>query len=193
MRKFEQAAATLCLGLAGLWAGVGHAQTAASAPSAAKQQLVAQVVKLMQPGVEQLARSLAEEPARQLMQRAAPVIATVLAEKREALAHDIEADARKYTDESVPLVRERALALAPAAVGAILAERFSEAELRDLIAVLESPVNRKYLGLSAEMQRALTEKLVASAKEAVEPKVRALDESIAARLTVARAASAPSR
>ncbi len=172
-----------------LAAGV-QAQTAPT-----KKDLVAKVLLLQQPAIEQaaqaLAQALAERPALQMLQQAGMALQSqVPADKREAVAKEIQAEAKKYADEAVPLVRERAVKLAPSTVGALLEEKFSEDELKQLIAIIESPVNRKFLQLGGEMQNALIDKLVAETQSAVEPKVKALEQAIGKRLAQAIPASA---
>lgn len=150
-----------------------------------KKELVQKVMTLQQPAIEALARQLVEEPAARLMQQAAQVLQQrVAAERREAVGKEIQADLQKYAAEAMPIVRERALKLAPSTVGSLIEERFSEDELRQLIAILESPVNRKYQGLGVEMQRALGQKLVAESRSAVEPKLQALEKTVAQRLGI---------
>lgn len=156
-----------------------------SAPaSAAKKDLVARLLKLQQPGIEGLGRTLAEEPAKQvvLSVQASGVVQRVPADKREALGKEIDAELRKYVDEAVPLVRDRAVALAPSTMGPILEQRFTEDELRQLIALLESPLNAKFQAVAGEMQKTLGEKLVAETKGAVEPKVQALRQAVSGRI-----------
>ena len=165
------------------------------AQTTAKKELVAKVLLLQQPAIEQAAQALAERPALQMLQQAGMALQSQLpADKREAVAKEIQAEAKKYADEAVPLVRERAVKLAPSTVGALLEEKFNEDELKQLIAIIESPVNRKFLQLGGEMQNALIDKLVAETQSAVEPKVKALEQAIGKRLAQAipsAAASAP--
>ena len=129
------------------------------------------------------------------MQQAGAALQRLPAERREAVALDIQADMRKYAEETVPLVRERAIKLTPSTIGALLEERFTEDELKQIIGILESPVNRKFQAAAPDMQRALGEKLVAEVRPLVEPKLRALDQSVGKRLglTPAGAASAPKK
>ncbi len=161
-----------------------------------KKELVTKVLLLQQPAIEQAAQALAERPAAQMMQQAGIALQSqVAADKREAIAKEIQADVKKYVDETVPMVRERAVKIAPTTVGALLEEKFSEEELKQLIAIIESPVNRKFLQLGGDMQKALLDKLIAETQASVEPKVRALEQSIGKRLGLsapaAAAASAP--
>lgn len=114
------------------------------------------------------------------------------AEKREAVAKEIQGDFKKYTDEAVPIVRERAVKLAPSTIGAVLEEKFTEDELKQILATLESPVNRKFQALGGEMQRSLGEKLVADTRPVIEPKLQTLERSIARRLGIEPPAAAGS-
>lgn len=179
-----------------LTAALVAAATTLAAPAQAqapqgKKELVARVLQLQQPGIEAMARGLAEQPALQLMQQAGQALQRLPAERREAVAKDIEADLRKYAEEAVPLVRDRALKAAPTTIGPLLEERLSEDELRQVIAMLESPVIKKFQGMAGDMQRVLTEKVVADSKADIEPKVRAVQATVAKRLGVPPAASAP--
>lgn len=153
--------------------------------SSAKKELVARILKAQQPAIEAMARGLAEEPALRLLQRASQALPQrVAADKQQAVAQEIESDAKKYVDETVPLVRDRALKLAPVTIGTMLEEKFSEDELKQVVAALESPAFVKFQQAGGELQKALLEKVVAEMRPAVEPKVKALELTIAKRLGV---------
>ena len=156
----------------------------------AKKELVTKILKLQQPGIEAMARGLTEEPAARLWGRAAQALPQrIPAEKQEAVATEIQADIKKYVDDTVPLVRDRAVRLAPSTVGALLEEKFTEDELKQVLAMLENPVYLKFQLHGGDMQKALADKLVTDARPQVEPRVRALEESIARRLGVTGGAS----
>lgn len=185
-------------------AGFAQAQTTApattaSAPAAAaalpsspaKKELIARVLVLQQGAIEQTAQSIVERPAMQLQQQAGMALQTrVPPEKREAAAKNVQADLKKYVDETGPMVRQQAVKLAPSTVGALLEEKFSEAELKELIGIMESPVNRKFTQMGADLQKALGEKLVAQTQATVAPKVKALEAAIVAHLGLPSAPSA---
>jgi hypothetical protein len=161
--------------------------------SPAKKDLVAKILQLQQPAIESVARALAEQPAALLIQRAGTVMQTrTPPDKRDAIAREIQADVRKYVEEAVPLVRDRALKLAPAAIGTMLDERFTEEELVQLIAIIESPVNRKFQQMGGEMQKSLQDRLVAETKGLMEPKIKALELAVAGRLGIPVSAPAAS-
>ena len=115
----------------------------------------------------------------------------VAADRREVLGREIEADLRKYVEETGPLVRDRAVKLAPSTIAPMLEDRFSEDELRQIIAMLESPVNRRFQQTFPEMQRALAEKLVAEMRTDIETRARALEQTVGKRLNPTPAAPAP--
>ena len=171
----------------------------ALAPSAwaqSKTELAQKIVQMQQPAVEGMARQLVEMPAAQLLQQAGPVLQQkIAADKRDAMAQEIQADARKYVDDTLPVVRDRALKLAPDVLGPLLESKLSEDELRQVLQTLqqiESPAFRKYSAMGQDLQRALTEKLVADTRGSVEPKVKAFQDSVGKRLGVsAKPASAP--
>jgi uncharacterized protein len=178
---------------AGATPGTAWSQAATTAPatSASKKEQIAKLLSLQAPGIEQLATQIAQQPAIQLMQQAGAVVQRLPEDKREALARDIDADVKKYVDSAVPVVRSRATELAPLTVGALLDERFSEQELREIVATLESPTWRKFQGAANDMQRAIVERLVADTRPTVDPKVQALQKSIGDRLRAAAPAPAP--
>lgn len=168
---------------------LAHAQQTPAAPAAAsspaKKELVARILKLQQPAIDTMAVSLARQPLGPLLERAdAALQARVPADKREAVAKAIQADTRKYLEETVPLVRERATRIAPATVGPLLEERFTEDELKQVLAMLESPVLAKFQATGVDIQRALAEKVVADTRGQVEQKFRGLEETMAKRLGV---------
>ncbi len=159
--------------------------------SVAKNELVVKILQLQRPAIEGLATVLAQQPAQQMMQQAGIALQTRIdKDKREAIAKEIQGDLKKYADEVVPLVRERAVKLAPASIGVLLEEKFSEDELRELIKIMESPVNKKFAQLNGDMQKTLSEKLVAETRSLVAPKVQALEQSVAKRLGITPAAPA---
>ena len=178
-------------------AALAHAQTVAPATpsSPAKKELVQKLMTLQQPGIEGLARNLVEQPAMAMLQAAGRALPNVPADKREAVGKSIETDIKKYVDEATPIVRERAVKLAPSTIGAAMEEKFTEDELKQLIAWLESPVNKKYAQLGPEIQNGFTQKLVAEARPTIEPKIQALEAKVRASLGAppAGAASAPAK
>jgi hypothetical protein len=180
-----------------LAAFAAQAQTTATS-SPAKKELVARILKVQQPAIEGMARALVEQPAAELMSSAAQALPVRVAkDKQEAVARDIQGDIQKYMDDAVPMVQRRAVTLAPSTVGALLEERFTEDELKQIASTLENPAFTKFQRMGEDMQKTLGERLIADTRPSIEPKVLALEQSIGQRLGVAPnqqgAAPAPAR
>jgi len=160
-------------------ASLAHAQPASAPVSPAKKALVDKLLQLQQPGIEVFARNLLQMPAMRMMQEAGLALQRQVApDKREAVGKQIEAEMKKFMDESVPLVRERAIKIAPSTIGPFLEEKFSEDELKQLIAWFESPVNKKYQEIGPQMQNAFVQKLTAESAPVIDPKLQALDAKL---------------
>jgi hypothetical protein len=174
--------ASALVAIAGLGlAGTTPAQTSTPAPSsAAKKELVQRLMRLQQSDVEGFARSVVERPAAQMMREAGLALQQQAApqEKREAQARAIEAEVKKYVDEAYPIVRDRALKLAPSTIGPVFEARMTEEELRQLVGWLESPTAKKYQSLAVELRNNFSQKLVAEMPAVLDPKLMVLDGKI---------------
>jgi hypothetical protein len=134
------------------------------------------------PGIEAMAKSIAEQPAIQLTMAARQAFGNVPQDKRESVAKAIDADLKKYTDEAVPLLRDRAIKLSPSVIGTEIENNFNEAELKQLIEWMESPVTKRFNSLAPGMQRTLGEKLVTDTRGQIEPKLKTLENAMARQL-----------
>lgn len=160
--------------------GATLAAAASGAWAQDKAALIKQFIELQRPGVEALARGLVEEASLPIARAGAGYLQTQVPEaKREAAGKAADVELKKYIDETYPLVRDKAVQLAPSALTPVLEQNFSEDELRQLVAWISSPVSKKYQEINPQLQNALTEKVVAETRAAVEPKLRALDTNVA--------------
>ncbi|MBS0445464.1 MAG: DUF2059 domain-containing protein [Proteobacteria bacterium] len=190
-------------------AAAAFAQTPASAPPAAsasapaplpsspaKKELVKKLLALQQPGIENIARNMVERPAMAMMQQASQILQTqVPPEKREATGKAIQAELKAYDDEAVAVARDRAIKLAPSTIGAEMEARFTEDELKAIVAWFESPISKKYQQNAADVQDGFMRKLSADVGPVLQPKLQNLEEKTRVALglpaTPADAASAP--
>ncbi len=169
------------------------AMATAAAPTFAqsKKELVNRLLLLQQPGVEAMAKQLAERPAIQMTLSARQAFANVPQDKRDAVAKSIDAELKKYTDEAVPLLRERAIKLAPSTIGTELETNFNESELKQLIEWLESPVIKRFQTIAPQMQNTLAEKLVNETRGPIEAKLKTLETAMARHLGLPPPGAAP--
>jgi len=162
---------------AGAWA-------AAAPVPPAKQALVDKVLALW--NIDGIGESMLQQPvgnavnqARAMLQgRAAP-------DKRDAAMADIVKEAKAFMADATPITRASADKLIKTSLAPMLAERFSEDELKQLIAILESPVKKKFEGMVPEMQKTLGEGVAADTRAVIDPKLQALQEKIGLRLRAA--------
>jgi len=179
MRRLS-ACALIALAALGV-AGTAAAQAPPATPtSPAKKELIQRLLRLQQSDVEGFARTVVERPAAQMMREAGMALQQQSApqEKREASARAIEAEVKKYVDEAYPIVRDRALKLAPSTIGPVFEARMTEDELKQLIAWLESPTAKKYQSLAVDLRNTFSQKLVAEMPAVLDPKLIALDGKI---------------
>ena len=133
-------------------AACAGAQAQPASASPAKKELIAKILKMQQPGIEAMSRNLLERSASDLLARVAPaVVQRVPEDKHDAVAKEIEADARKYVNDLAPVLRSQAVRLGPSTVGAFLDEKFTEEELKQVAAMIESPVYAKFQSLGGDM------------------------------------------
>jgi hypothetical protein len=166
--------------------------TTTTAPSPAKKELVQRILRLQQAEIEGVARALVERPAAQMMQEAGLAMQRQFTpDKREAIGKQIEAEVRKYVDDAYPVVRERALKIAPTTFGVALETKMSEDELKTLLAWLESGTNKKYQQVALEARNGFVQQVMQDAGPIVQPKLVALDARVRVILGVPPASAAP--
>lgn len=144
----------------------------------AKKELAQKIVQQQKAAFEAMGASMAGQLSTQLMQMAGQGIARASADKREALAADTKAEVKKFYDDASAVMREQAWRVAPTVVGTQLEEKFSEEELKTLLAWLESPVSRKFQQVAVDMQKAMSQKILEDTKPAIQPKLKALEETL---------------
>ena len=166
-------AASLCL---------AQATPSQGTSSPAKQALLQKALQLQQPGIEGIGNSLANQTANQVLQLAGQAMGRVPADKREAVGAELQGEVRKFYDDIAPILQAAAVKLAPATMGPAMDQKFTEEELKVLVAWLESPVNRKYQQFAGESQQALGQQLVAETRPQIEPKMKALEQVMGAKL-----------
>jgi uncharacterized protein len=151
---------------------------AARAPLSKKDQ-IKKLLELQRPGFEGIAKGLIEQPAVPFLQAAARTIQAQLPPaKHEAIRKAVGERIRRYVSEAYPLLRDRALKLAPSVVGVVLEEKFTADELQQIIDWYESPVNKKYLRYTSEIQPEFVQKLVADGRALIDPKLQGLEKDV---------------
>jgi uncharacterized protein len=180
--------------------GTAHAATAATPPATAaasaapaaaaaaippaKQVLIDKILTLWH--MENVGLSMLQAPVSDAVAQAKAVLqGRVTDDKRDAALSDVVNEARKFMEETTPTVRNSALKLIPSKVAPLLAARFSEDELKQMIVILESPVKQKFEALLPELQKSLGEAVAADSGPVINPKLQDLKQRIGMRLRAA--------
>jgi hypothetical protein len=163
-----------------LAAGAAAAQPAGDE----KQKLVQHALSLWH--VEETAIAMVQRPALDALQQSRIALqGRVSAQKQEATLKDIATDVQKYVDEATPVVRDNATRLKAQVIGPLLAQNFSEEELKQLVAFLESPVKKKFEQLVPQIERAYGEKIAEQSRPQVDPKLQAMTQAVGLKLRAA--------
>jgi hypothetical protein len=149
------------------------------AAHADKKEQVQKILSLQQAGLDDLAKSVAEQPARQMAGGVRQVMAQAVPEdKREATAKQVDAEIKKYVESATPIVRSAATKLTQTVIAPMLEEKFTEDELKQLVVMLDSPVLKKYQSSMPEFTQTLLEKLMTEARPQVTPKIQQLETNV---------------
>lgn len=172
--------------------GAACAQTA-PAPAAAsatapvspeKMKLIQRILELWH--VDDIGLVMLKNPvAESLRQSRSLLQGRVSTETQEATMKDIAKDAQQFMDSTTPIVKASAKKLIPTTVVPMLAQNFTEDELRQIIAILESKIKAKFEALAPDMEKALGEKVAIDAGPQVNSKLHDLTVQIGERMHAA--------
>ncbi|MFY8017019.1 MAG: hypothetical protein ACOVN9_02825, partial [Inhella sp.] len=157
-----------------------------------KKELVAKVVALQVAQAEQLSNALAQQgPLQQMMAQAGQVLRSRVPEdKREATGKAMEEAVRAYLKDVQPALRASLVKNIPALLGQRLESSFNEAELKQIVQTLESPVLKRFNQMGGEMQQALVQKVMSENQALLQDKFKALDTRMAELLGLKAGAAA---
>lgn len=175
--RFARAAVASCLSLCAL------APVAAQSTDA-KARLVDRVIALWRP--EDVVIVMVQRPAADALQQARIALqGRVTAERRDSAIKDMAVDVQKYIDEATPVARDSARKQVTTTIAPMLMQQFSEDELKQLVALLESPVKKKFEQMMPQLERSLGEKVAAESRPIIDPKLRELTQAVGLKLRAA--------
>jgi hypothetical protein len=171
-------------------ASLAHAQSA-PAVDATKQKLIDQILALWHPentvlmAVQRPAAAVMEQSRAALQQRQVPQA------QGEAVLKDISTDVQKYVETADALATQSAKKAFPGTVAPLLAQTFSVDELKQLLAMLQSPVKAKFEKLVPQVDQALGKKVQDDIGAEINKDIQAMNAAATPKLRAALAASAP--
>lgn len=154
------------------------------APAQTKEQLVQHLLQLWH--VESVGLTMLRAPVEESLRQSRSLLQGRVSSETQAQAmKDIEAYAQEFMNKEAPGVLDRSKKLIPTTVTPILMAKFTEEELLQIIALLESPVKAKFEALVPELQKALGQKMALDEGPEIKPKMEALQTRIGLRLRAA--------
>ena len=149
-----------------------HAQTAMSTALSspdAKLALASRVVALQQgPEMDRLLSQLARSAAAPLVAPLEQKVNALPQAKQEAAAKTIDEELQKFGEAAISALRGHLDTVSNTSLVPAYMERFSEEELRALVAMLDAPVFKKYQTASPELGNILVRGLVDASRTEVQ-------------------------
>ena len=174
---------TMALGIGLGLAGSANAGGMDGVP-ASKQALVQRVLDKM--GLDAVGLQMLQSPVADMLRQSRVVVQSrVPAEKQDATMKDITAEAAKFVEQEAPALRTSTHAIVQASVAPLLAQKFSEDELKQLAGILESPVLAKFEGVVPELKKAVGENVAKANAAQIQPKMTALQNRVGLKLRAA--------
>jgi hypothetical protein len=183
MHMFQRTLLCAATAAALLFNVAAHAQSA-TAIDPEKQKLIDRLLTLWHPETRVIFE--AQRVGTTALEQAGIALqGRVSKERHEKAMKDIGVDVQKYIDTATPLVSASSKKLVGPSVGPMLAQNFSVEELKQLIAVYESPVNAKFEKLMPDMERAVGEKVSADVGPELNKEISTLKQSVGVKMRTA--------
>ena len=178
-------AAALATAFAAHAQGAAPAAAPLPAPDAEKQKVIDRILAAFHPenGILQLVQRQGLDAMQQ--SNIALTTAHVSAEHKDKAMKDIGTDVQKYIDTTMPIAIASAKKNTNTAVGPILAQNFTAEELRQIAALLESPLKQKFEKLVPQMETAVAQKVQADISPQVNANVKTMTEAVGTKLRIA--------
>jgi uncharacterized protein len=167
--------------------GALHAQ-----PADVKRDLAVRIIAA-QEGAEmnRMLEQIAASAAQQLVGKWNPALGSMPADKRQKAAASLDAELKKFNDDALKLITTQAVKVRGDALASSYAEKFSEEELKQLLALMEAPAFKKYQTLAPELGNVYLKGIVDGTRNAVESRGKAFDTAAAKIVGAPPAASNP--
>jgi len=180
---FRSMCVTVAAGAALALAANANAEGMNGVPPA-KQALVQRVLDKM--ALDAVGLQMLQTPVADMLRQSRVVVQSrVPADKQEATMKDITAEATKFIDQEAPALRTSTHAIVQSSVAPLLAQKFSEDELKQLAGILESPVLAKFESVVPELKRAVGENVAKANAAQIQPKMTELQNRVGLKLRAA--------
>ena len=179
---FSRAAVVAALAFSSL----AHAQASAPAPiDAEKQKLIDHILTLWHP--ENGVVLAVQRPASETMEKAHIALqqSHMPADKVDKNMKDVSIDVQKYIDTATPIATASAKKHMATSVVPLLAQNFTNDELKQLIALLESPVKAKFEKLVPLVNTTLGKQVQDDVGPTINKDIDAMTQAVGTKLRIA--------
>ena len=160
---------------------------AQSAPAvdADKQKLIDQILTLWHP--ENSVVIAVQRPAAEALEKSKIALqqARLPQPKQDAALKDIATDVQKYIDTVTPLSASSARKNLQTTIAPLLAQNFSADELKQLLALLQSPVKARFEKLIPQADQAVGKKVEDEAGPEINKNIQAMTQAVGTKLRIA--------
>jgi hypothetical protein len=187
MQAFQRALSSLALVAVLAAATAAHAQsTPAVEPE--KQKLIDQILAIWHP--ENSVLMAVQRPAAEAMEKSRIALqqARLPADKLDKAMKDISTDVQKYVDTASPLASNSAKKNLPTTASPLLAQNFSVDELKQLLALLQSPVKSKFEKLIPQVDQAIGKKVQDEVGAEINKNIQTMTQAVGTKLRIAATA-----
>jgi uncharacterized protein len=148
-----------------------HAQT-----NDAKRALAVRAVATQEgPEMDRMLTQLAGSASRGVIANWNERLSSLPEAKRQSVGPALDAELKKFDEDALKLVNSEASKVRSGALLTAYMERFSEEELKQLVALMEAPVFKKYQTISPELGNVYVKAIVDGTRSAVETRSKAFD------------------
>jgi uncharacterized protein len=160
--------------------------------SDAKRALAVRAVAAQEgPEMNRMLAQLAGSATQQMVANWDERVAQLPEAKQQNAINAMDAELKKFNDDTLKLITAQATKVRGDALLSAYVERFSEEELKQLVALMEAPVFKKYQSVGPELGGIYIKAIVDGTRSAVEARGKTFDAA-AAKIVGVPAAAAPS-
>jgi hypothetical protein len=148
----------------------------ATPAASAKLELAAKLVALQRgPDMERMVFQLTSSAVQPVIAKWAPELESMPKAKIEKAREQLNAELKTLGDTTRKLIDTQMAKSADSALLPAYLERFSEEEMKQLLAMFESPIYKKYQSLAPELGNLWVKDVVDNTRSAVEDSAKAFD------------------
>ncbi len=144
--------------------------------SDAKQALIVRTIAAQEgPEMQRMYNQLAGSAMQPLIENWNQRLSQLPAAKQESAIKALDAELKKFNDDALQIITAQATKARSGALVTAYSEKFSEEELKQLVALMEAPVFKKYQGIAPELGSVYVKAIVDGTRERITQRSQTFD------------------